>query len=187
MYAHVEHRRGAGDSSRSLSSERQHPLVSKSPPSRCASANIQRCRWVFGMGSIKTIDRWLCPAAHPYDEEGRKMQSLKTCTETALCFRCWQRPKVTVNIHCCRWVGLCRKAHWTMSATVAQICPTLVSSNQQTGCERLRFPNSCTSCFSLLFSLLFLLGSESSGVGEEDRHTNRLLPARLSSSSSLLL
>lgn len=55
--------------------QQQHPLVSKSPPTRRASANIQRCRWVFGMGPIKTIDRWLCPAAHPYDEEGGRCKS----------------------------------------------------------------------------------------------------------------
>lgn len=29
--------------------------------------------------------------------------------------------KVTINIHCCRWVELCRKAHWTMNATVAPL------------------------------------------------------------------
>lgn len=46
------------------------PLRARSPPTRRASANIQRCRWVFGMGPIKTIDRWLCPAAQPYHEEG---------------------------------------------------------------------------------------------------------------------
>lgn len=27
--------------------------------------------------------------------------------------------KVTINIHCCRWVELCGQAHWTMNATVA--------------------------------------------------------------------
>lgn len=99
---------GAGDSSWSLPFERQHPLVPESPPTRRASANIQRCRWVFGMGPIKTIDRWLCPAAHPYDEEGGRCKSGRRAPKR-LCFCCWQRPKVTVNIHCCRWVGLLEK------------------------------------------------------------------------------
>lgn len=43
-----------------------------------------------------------------------------------------------------------------MSATVAQICLTRVSANQPTGCETLRFLYLYTSCFSLLFSPLFL-------------------------------
>lgn len=29
--------------------------------------------------------------------------------------------KVTINIHCCRWVELCGQAHWTMNATVAPL------------------------------------------------------------------
>lgn len=77
-------------------------------------------------------------------------------TKVTLCFHCTRRPKVTINIHCCRWVGLCRKAHWTMSATVAQICLTRVSANQSAGCEALWLFYLYTSCFSLLFSPSFL-------------------------------
>lgn len=141
-----------------------------------ASVNIQRCRWVwYGHKKPSTVDcaPWFAPTASG-TSEGRKKKWTKGqsgCmkirwreqthtaaphTKVTLCFHCTRRPKVTINIHCCRWVGLCRKAHWTMSATVAQICLTRVSANQSAGCEALWLFYLYTSCFSLLFSPSFL-------------------------------
>lgn len=158
----------------------------------------------------KTIDRWLCPVVRSDGVRNERRKKKKWTkgqsgcmkirwreqthtaaphTKVTLCFHCTRRPKVTINIHCCRWVGLCRKAHWTMSATVAQICLTRVSANQSAGCEALWLFYLYFLFFTSIFSLLPpspVLGVLR-GKRRRDRDTNRLLAACLSSSSSPLI
>lgn len=70
-------------------------------PGRCTSVissllvllNIQRCRWVFGIEKPSTVDCAMRPLPHRTE-----------CGHTHL--YSWARVplKVTINIHCCRWV-----------------------------------------------------------------------------------
>lgn len=64
----------------------------------------------FWYGSHKNHRPLTVPRGSPVRRGRGEMQIRKTeDAPKRLCFCCWQRPKVTVNIHCCRWVGLLEK------------------------------------------------------------------------------
>lgn len=120
----------------------------------------------------------------PYANAERKT----SCIQAPLCFHCTRRPKVTINIHCCRWVGLCSKAHWTMSATVAQFCLT---RNLSQSADRMWSTLISLFIYFLFFTFiffpLFLPPQCWELKGKSEIDTNRLLASCLSSSSSPLI